>query len=590
MDQPVARTSQVDPVTLEVVRNALTAIAERSMSRMIRASTSIIVKEMEDCSAAVFDATGRLLAESAAVPIHLNNTGVCLHTILSDQFPPAAWNPGDIVVTNDPYAGSGSMGTAHTNDYVAFMPVFHDGQLVGFTGLMVHHLEIGAMSMGTRGWNTEIYQEGVRVPPMKFGVDGVLDARLMRLVLNNTRLPDNLENDLFAQVASVQAAAEEMRALFARYGASVLFDCFDALIAYSERRTRAEIRLIPDGTYRHEEQILDDGAKGGPYWLRVAIIKQDDEVTFDFTGTDRQIRGPINAPLATTWAAIFYAMRCITDPSVPSTEGCKAPFKIIAPPGTLVNAQKPAAVYQRMVVCHSLVDLVMGALADALPDRVMGDSCGCLYNFATATDRSTGAPSVFGEVVPGGLGATARADGIEVMSCHVTNCPIPPIEATEIECPVLYLRRELRTDSGGAGTWRGGVGQVLSYRILGDDAELQHTSQKSHSLPQGMHGGLPADGGRWVINAGTSHEHLLPTSIGDLEMLGYGDTVTHYTPGGGGYGSPLARDPALVVRDLRAGLISRDQAEALYGIRFAADDVTKHEFTHARRDHAAAAS
>lgn len=586
MDQIASRTRHVDPVTLEVVRNALTAVAERTMSRMVRASTSIIVKEMEDCSAAVFDRSGRLLAESAAVPIHLNNTGVCLHTILNEHIPPEDWAPGDIVVTNDPYAGTGSMGTAHTNDYVAFMPVFHQDALVGFTGLMVHHLEIGAMNMATRGWNVEIYQEGVRVPPMKFGTGGVLEPRLMQLVLNNTRLPEHMENDLLAQVASVRAGAEEMAAMFQRYGAAVLFDCFDELIAYSERRTRAEIAAIPDGVYRHEEQVLDDGAKGGPYWLRVAITKSGDEMTFDFTGTDKQIRGPINAPLATTWAAIFYAMRCVTDPTVPSTEGCKAPFHIIAPPGTLVNASKPAAVYQRMVVCHSLVDLVMGALAEALPDRVMGDSCGCLYNFTTATDRRVGTPSVFGEVVPGGLGATAHADGIEVMSCHVTNCPIPPIEATETECPVLYLQRELRTDSAGAGTWRGGVGQVLSYRILGDNAELQHTSQKSRSLPQGMHGGRPADGGRWVINEGSPEEHVLPTSIGDLEILGYGDVVTHYTPGGGGYGSPLGRDPELVARDLRAGLVSREHAEAVYGIRFDPRDVTSFELTQARRDFA----
>ncbi len=255
------------------------------------------------------------------------------------------------------------------------------------------------------------------------------------------------------------------------------------------------------------------------------------------------------------------------DPTIPSTEGCKRPFSLIAPPGSLVNAQKPAAVYQRMVVCHSLVDLIMGALAQALPDRVMADSCGCLYNFTTATDLSTGKPTIFGEVVPGGLGATARADGIEVMSCHVTNCPIPPIEATEAECPVLYLQREMQTDTGGAGAWRGGVGQVLSYRVLGDRGELAHTSQKSRSLPQGFDGGGPGDGGRWVINAGRADERTLDVSIGDLEYLQLGDTVTHCTPGGGGYGDPAERDAKRVVADVRAGLVSVQAAEHAYGVR-----------------------
>lgn len=259
---------------------------------------------------------------------------------------------------------------------------------------------------------------------MKIGENRIVDERCMRIILNNTRLPDNMENDLFAQVASVAAAAEDMKAMFDRYGRETLFHCFEALINYSEQRTRAEISQIPDGVYEHEELILDDGAKGGPYKLKLAIHKTGSDILFDFTGTDPQIRGPINAPLATTWAAIFYAMRCVTDPSIPSTEGNKRPFKVIAPEGTLVNAKKPAAVYQRMVVCHSLVDLVMGALSQIVPERVMGDSCGCLYNFTSARERDTGNPSVFGEVVPGGLGATSKADGIDVMSCHVTNCPI----------------------------------------------------------------------------------------------------------------------------------------------------------------------
>lgn len=567
MNAFAGRGESVDPVTLEIVRNALTAIAERNTTRMIRASTSIIVKEMEDCSAAVFDARGRLLAESATIPIHLNCTGICLRTILDSYLPFSEWKPGDIIGTNDPYSGSGSLSTAHTNDYVLFTPAFFDGELVGFTGLMVHHLEIGAMHMGTRGWNTEIWQEGVRVPPMKMGEDGNLDPRILRILLNNTRLPENMENDLRSQCASVMSAGEDFVALFERYGASALQACFDALIDYSERRTRAEIAAIPDGVYQHEEQILDDGAAGGPYWLRLAITKDASDLTFDFTGTDPTIKGPINAPLASTWAAIFYAMRCVMDPSIPSTEGCKRPFKVVAPPGSLVNAQKPAAVYQRMVVCHSLVDLVMGALAHALPDRVMADSCGCLYNFTTATDPATGRPTVFGEVVPGGLGATAREDGIEVMSCHVTNCPIPPIEATEAECPVLYLQREMRTDTGGAGRWRGGVGQVLAYRVLGDAGELAHTSQKSRSLPQGFDGGRPGDGGSWVINAGDATERVLAVSIGDLEYLQRGDTVTHCTPGGGGYGDPMQRDPERVVADVRAGFVSRDAAEQEYGIR-----------------------
>jgi len=555
-----------DPVTLEIVRNGLKAIATRITRRMIRSANSFIVKEMEDCSASILDANGQLLAEEAGPPIQLNTVGICLKTILEHYFPAAQWNPGDVVITNDPYAGGGSLAATHTNDYLVFYPLFHEGRLVAFSGLMVHHFDIGGMNMGTRGWGTEIFQEGLRIPPMKIVENDELDAKVMALILNNTRTRDMLENDVISQISSVKVAARDMLDLFEKYGSATMLACFDELIDYSERRTRETIATIPDGVYRHEEPILDDGAKGGPYYLRLALTKQGSDITLDFTGTDPSIKGPINSPLATTLAAVYYVIRCVTDASIPATEGCKRPISVIAPPGTLVNASYPSAVYQRMIVCHTIVDLVMGALAQAIPQRVMADSCGCLYNYTITTHPRNGMRTVFGEVVPGGIGATAGADGIEVVACHVTNCHIPPSEAIEIESPVLYLQRELRHDSGGAGRYRGGVGQVLKYKILGADPELQHTSQKSVSLPQGVHGGLPGDGGGWIINEGLPGEWRLPHAIGDIEPLSQGDTVTHYTPGGGGYGNPLEREPAAVVADVRAGLVSLDRAKTLYGV------------------------
>ena len=564
---PGDASARVDPVTLEIVRNGLKAIAQRITRRMIRSANSFIVKEMEDCSASILDARGQLLAEEAGPPIQLNTVGVCLKTILEHYFPPESWRPGDVVITNDPYAGDGSLAATHTNDYLAFHPLFFDGELVAFSGLMVHHFDIGGMNMGTRGWGTEIYQEGLRIPPLKIVDAGELDAKVLEIILTNTRTRAMLENDLVSQISSVKVAADDVLELFAKYGNATMQACFRELIDYSERRTREAIAAIPDGVYRHEEPILDDGAKGGPYRLRVAIVKEGSDITLDFTGTDAQVKGPINSPLATTLAAVYYVMRCVTDASIPSTEGCKRPIEVIAPPGTLVNARAPAAVYQRMIVCHSIVDLVMGALAQAIPSQVMGDSCGCLYNYTIVSQPDSGRRTVFGEVVPGGIGATSRADGIEVVACHVTNCHIPPTEAIEIESPVLYLRREMRCDTGGPGRYRGGVGQVLSYRILGDDPELQHTSQKSVSRPQGVAGGRPGDGGRWIINEGLPGEHRLEHAIGDIEPLHKGDTVTHYTPGGGGYGDPLTRDPEAVRRDVVQGFVSREAAERDYGVR-----------------------
>jgi N-methylhydantoinase B len=558
--------STVDPVTQEIVRNAMKSIAERVTRRMIRAANSFIVKEMEDCSASLLDARGQLIAEEAGPPIQLNTVGVCLKTILEHCIPASEWKPGDVVVTNDPFAGNGSLAATHSNDYLAFSPIFFEDELVAFAGLMVHHMDIGAMNMGSRGWGVDIYQEGLRVPPMKLVDGGRLEQKVMDVILTNTRVRDILENDLIAQFASVQVAVNEVDGLFRKYGKPVMLGCFNAMMDYSERRTRAELERIPDGTYTHEEPVLDDGAKGGPFWLRATITKKGGDVTIDLTGTDPQIAGPINCPLATTTAAIYYAMRCITDPTISGTEGCKRPIKIIAPEGSLVNAQSPAAVMQRMVVCHSLVDLIMGAFAAVIPERVMGDSCGCLYNYSICDDPNTGRRTMFGEVVPGGLGANDRFDGIDAMACHVTNCHVPPIEAMEIEQPVLYLRRELRSGSGGAGRRRGGTGYVLAYKILGGRPQLHRTSQKSRSLPQGVDGGLPGDGGRWVINEGTDKERTLPYAIGDIEALETGDTVTHYTPGGGGFGDPRKRAPESVQRDVQFGFVSCEEAERLYGV------------------------
>ncbi|RAH99907.1 hydantoin utilization protein [Acuticoccus sediminis] len=559
----------VDPITLEILQNKLLTVAAGMSERLVRAGQSFMIKEMEDCSASLFDVDCRLLAESANIPIHLNCVGIVLRSILDHHIPREAWRPGDIVVTNDPYLGGGSLGSAHTNDIVTYAPVFVDGALVGFTGLMAHHLDVGAMTMGTRGWNTEIQQEGLLIPPLKMVEEGRPVPQVMDLILRNTRVPAALENDLYAQNGSLVAAAEELAAIFVEHG-DAMGEIVDLLIRHGATRSRQEIAAIPDGVYRGEVPILDDGYAGGPHMIRVAIHKTGAEITFDFTGTDPQISGPVNAPLSTTMSAIYYVMRCLTDPSLPNSEGCREPITVIAPEGSLVNARQPAAVYQRMVCCHAIVDLVMGALADAVPDRVMADSCGCQYNYTSVHDPATNRWYGFGEVTPGGLGATADLDGIDVMACHVTNCSLPPVEATEIESPVLFLKREYQTDTGGAGYRRGGVGQTIAYQVLQGGGIFTHTSQKSVIRPRGFGGGLAGAGGTWVINEGREGERRLPHAMGDVEHLRAGDTVTFHTTAGGGYGDPRERERERVRADLADGFISEDAAREVYGLEPAA--------------------
>ena len=559
-------SSKVDPITFEIVRSGMAMAAEQVTARMIRAAISMIVKEAEDCSAALFDEHGRLLAESASIPIHLGCIGACLGTIIEHYYPLDQWNEGDVIITNDPYAGGESMSSHHTNDAIAYTPIYWNGKMVAISALTVHHTDVGSMWMASRGWGVEIEQEGTRIPPVKIARGGVLDEQILAIMVTNSRLGDEIDNDLRAQISSITLAKDDVCRLFDRYGERTMRQCFQELIDYSERRTREEISKFKDGVYKHEEFILEDGNRGGPYKLALTLTVKGDEVEFDFAGSSPQILGPINAPLSATRAAIFYVLRCVTDPDIPNTEGSKKPITVIAEPGSIVNCRWPAANNQRMVVCHSLVDLVFGAIQQAAPERSMADSLGCSYNNVSATNLTTGERVHFGESVPGGLGATNSHDGISIMSCHITNCPIPPLEAVEIDSPVLYLQREFVPDSGGAGRNRGGLGMLLSYEIRTDNPHLSHTSQKSKIPPQGGMGGKAGRGGAWFINRGTPAERELEYAMGDIEYLHKGDVVTQFTPGGGGYGNPLEREVDRVVEDVREGFISAEIALSDYGV------------------------
>ncbi len=561
-----------DPILLEVINNALRSIAEQMSATMVRSSYSTIVKEMRDCSSAIFDHSGRLLAEGANIPIHLNCLSPCLSTILTHYFPSESMDPGDLIVTNHPYAGGQSLGSHHTKDIIMVEPIFYkDIELVGFSVTMLHHSDVAGTYSGD-SWTEEVFQEGFLMEPVKLFEKGKLNDTLWKVMMNNTRGPRDMHGDLMAQISGCHIGADGINALIDKYGLLVIRTVIEEILDYSERLTRLEISRMPDGKYYHEEKILDDGYKGGPYSLKLAIEIKGSDITFDFTGTDPQIKGPINSPLSATISSVFYTMRALTNPHIPTNHGCQRPINVIAPEGTLVNPTMPTGTFQRMVTDHLLVDLIMGALAGAVPEKVMADSCGCLYDFCSAENVETHPGGnvanrhYWGEVVPGGLGARNGKDGITIMSCHVTNCPIPPVEAQEIESPVLFLERAIQPDSAGPGKYRGGFAQRRKWKLLGYDGQLSHTSQKSKIPPQGFFGGKPGKSGKWIINEGTPKERVLEEAMGDVINLEFGDTVTCITPGGGGIGDPFDRNPEMVLRDVLNGLISQEKAAEDYGV------------------------
>lgn len=565
--------SGINNITVEIMNNLFRSIAEQMSRTMVRTAYSTVVKEQEDCSAALFDARGRLIAEGANVPIHLNALGPVLKTVLEDHFPPHTMKPGDVIVTNDPYLGGGSVGPHHTADLVVIAPAFSGDDLLGFAVTMFHHRDVGAVWQSSIAWTLEIWQEGMRIPPLKLRDGGEDCLPVWNFILNNTRVPRDMRADLLSQVAACRVGVQGLQRIVERYGLATVNEAIDFLLDYAERRTRAEIEKIPDGVYEHEEVVLEDGTGGGPYTVKAKITVSGSNIEVDYTGTDPQIHGPINSPYSSTYSATLYTLRALTDPSIPTNDGGARPITVIAPEGTLVNCRLPAATFQRMIVCHSLVDLIMGALAPAIPDKVMADSCGCIYDRGSAINVKTHPKGgevnhrqTWGEVVPGGLGARAGKDGLNVMACHVTNCPNPSLEAQEIEAPVLFLRKEFLPDSGGAGKFRGGLGQVRSWRVMGHDARWSHTSQKSVRPPQGFFGGKPGGVSRWIINAGTEKERVVTQAVGDVIFLEEGDTVTLETPGGGGYGNPFDRPVEMVVHDVRQGFVTPEKAWEHYGV------------------------
>ena len=560
-------------ILLEVVNNALRSVAEQMTVTMVRSAYSTIVKEMMDCSSAIFDDKGRMLSEGANVPIHLNCLGPCLNTVLTKFFSREQMHPGDIILTNHPYAGGESLGSHHTKDLIMIAPIFYqDKELVGFSVTMLHHKDVGGIWTGD-SWTVEIWQEGFLMEPVKLYDKGVRNEALWSVILNNTRTPRDMKGDLMAQISACNIGVKNFCQIVDKYGIATIREVTEALMDYSERLTRAEIAEIADGEYVHEEKILDDGFAGGPYTIKLTVRVKGDNIEFDYTGTDPQLRGPINSPLSATTSATYYAMRCVTDPNIPSNGGCQRPIKVIAPEGTLVNCQAPNGCFQRMVTDHILVDLIMGAMSQAVPTKVMADSCGNNYDFCNGTNLEThprGGESThrqyWGEIVPGGLGARATKDGLSAMACHVTNCPIPPLEAQEIEAPMMFIERALLPDSECAGKYRSGFAQRRKWQLVGYDGLLSHVSQKSFIPPQGLFGGEPGRCSQWIINEGKPNERVLEYSMGDVIPLEYGDTVTCLTASGGGYGDPFERDVEKVLEDVTLGLVSVERAKNVYGV------------------------
>lgn len=553
----LTRTEVVDPITTEVIRNKLEGIANEMELTLLRSSFSPIVKEGLDTSASLFTVSGETLAQACAIPVHLATLIPALKTMV-EKYPIATMRDGDAFILNDPYCGG-----THLPDIAIMTPVFHEGRVIALTATMTHHGDVGGYSPGSLPPSaTEIYQEGLRIPALRFREAGEYNETLVSILRQNSRLPDTLMGDLNAQLAACTVGGRRLQELARHYGADFLMAIFDELLDRSEIMTRAALRQIPEGTYRYVDHLDNDGIDlGKPVRIEVAVTVRDGTIEFDLAGTDPQLKGPLNCVPSGSQAAAYFAVRVLTDATIPTNGGCFRPVTLKLPKGSLVNPEEPAPVNARTSTIKRIATCMVSALAEVLPDRVSAPAAGTLLVVAFAGRRASGERFIVGELIAGGSGAGRDRDGVDVVDTDASNCMNLPAEALEMDAPLRLNRVALRPDSGGAGEYRGGLGVIREYEVLADDVSFTHRGERHFSAAPGLCGGLPGASAHSVIVRTDGRTEVIPSKA--LTVLNKGDRVIVETPGGGGYGDPRAR--RLVQDDVANGKVSAKAAAELYG-------------------------
>lgn len=551
--------SELDPITLEVLRHACEAVADEMTATLVRTAYSPNITERRDCSCALFDAAGAMISQSETIPVHLGAMPFSVAKTL-EHFDPAELSPGDALLANDPFTGG-----AHLPDLTLLRPVFVEDDLVAFCANRAHHADIGGAAGGSISPDTtEIYQEGLRIPPVKLVEGGTVNEAVEALLFANVRTPDERRGDLRAQRAANQTGRDRLHELIDHHGLDTVRTAFEAIPDYSERRMRNELEDIPDGTYRAIDRLDDDGQGRLDIPIAVRIDITEDAATIDFAGSAEQVPGPVNAPFAVTASATYYAFRCLTDPDIPANAGCYRPLTIDTPSGSLVDARPPAAVVGgNLEVSQRVVDVVFQAIGSELPERAVAASQGTMNNVTFAgVDPRTDSPYAFYETEAGGHGAHADGDGMDAVQVHMTNTMNTPVEMVETRYPLRIERYTLRPDSAGPGEYRGGLGLRRDVRIRDHEATVSLLCDRRRNAPPGLAGGEPgATGENWLLDGDGAEE--LPGKW--AATIPSGSIISIRTPGGGGFGDPADRDPELIESDLTLGKLSPEHVRSEYG-------------------------
>ncbi|HUB04266.1 MAG TPA: hydantoinase B/oxoprolinase family protein [Solirubrobacteraceae bacterium] len=550
----------IDPITTEIVRSAFTAAADEMNATLIRSAYTPVIYEMKDCSVALLDDEHRVLGQSAGLPIFLGNLEICTR-LAEETYGREAWREGDVWIMNDSY-----MTGTHLNDMTVFGPIFVDGTLAGFAASRAHWLDVGAKDPGGPMDSTEIYQEGIRLGPLKVVEGGVQRADITDLLGRNSRFSHPAVGDLGAQIACVRTGQRRLEAIIAKYGMDTIREAREEIFAQTERLERAAVAALPDGVYEAEGALDNDGVGQDPCWVRLTVEIEGEQMTIDLTGTDDAQSGPVNCGEAQAISACRVAYKLLINPDNPPNGGAFRPLTVKNRAGSLLAAQPPSPCQWYFTPLGLLIDLVVKALSDVVPDQAAGASYGDSMVIGIAgVDHRSGRPWFDLEPTVGGWGAWRGSDGEDGLINNVNgSLKDLPIEVLETKYPMRMTHYGYRADSGGAGRWRGGNGIIREYTLDGERAELFLWFERSVTPAWGLFGGDQATPPVVVVNPGRSDERrMLKTS---RFGLGRGDVVRTMTGGGGGFGPPGERDPILVRADVTNRHLTAEKAKLVYGV------------------------
>ncbi len=547
----------LDPITFEVIRNALVAATDEMVLALRRSAYSTNIKTRSDFSCAFFDAELRSVAQGFAQPVHLGSMVEQVPKAVL-EYGPENLGPGDMIVTNEPFPGG-----VHLNDISLIAPVHAGGRLLGYVTNLAHHVDVGGGAPASIGAFREVYQEGVIIPPVKVVEAGRLVPDVFRLLLAQIRSKHETAGDLRAQVAANNTGVRRLQALVERHGLETVAQAMEELLDYTERRTRAELAKLPSGTFEADGTVDNDGYTEDPVYLRVRVTIGPEGVRFDTVGSDPQRRAPVNSTYAQTYSACAYAVKCLVDPDLPVNDGFYRLVRLDAPLGSVTNCTAPSPVVGGWETQTRLNDIIFKALSDAMPDRVPAGTKAmmCHAGFG-GVDPETGEYYCFLETFAGGYGGRIGSDGPDAVQTHGQNTENAPVEETERGYPVRVECLELVEDSDGPGRFRGGLGLRKDYRF-DRPTTFSILADRDRSGPWGLFGGLPGRKAEYVLNPDREGRRL--GSKTTLE-IGAGDVVSYRTCGGGGYGPPHERDPERVLRDVIERKVSAVRAREEYGV------------------------